>query len=80
MIRIAPRGVKTRNTTAGIFWELPLGMLQSPNGALLENNKNKKDSRARSHPATLNDPKHPPTSEASAFKSFRLGGQKKRST
>jgi len=27
--RIAPRGVTTRNTRAGIFWELPLGKLQT---------------------------------------------------
>ena len=72
MRSIGPSGGRGLNTRAGIFWELPLGMLASPNGALVENNKNKKDFGATSHPATLSDPKHPLQSEASAFKSFRL--------
>ncbi|HEV7836661.1 MAG TPA: hypothetical protein VGO75_01230, partial [Gemmatimonadaceae bacterium] len=39
--RIALRGMRTRNTGAGIFWELPLGMLQTAKQTSLSNNKKK---------------------------------------
>ena len=40
--RIAPRGVRTRNTRAGIFGNCRSGRLLSPNGSLLRNNKKKR--------------------------------------
>jgi hypothetical protein len=66
-IGIAPCGGTRRNTRAGICWELPLGMLHSPNGALLRNNKSKRGSRATSLPANTE------RSEASAYiRSIRI--------
>jgi hypothetical protein len=37
--RIAPSGGTGRNTRAGIFWELPLGMRPSPKWSSPKNNK-----------------------------------------
>jgi hypothetical protein len=51
--------VRTRNTRAGIFWELPLGRLLSPDGSLLRNNKREKASGERNRVATEIDPSNP---------------------
>jgi hypothetical protein len=57
--RIAPIGGTARNTRAGIFWELPLGMLPSPNGSLLRNNKKTTNLGETDYHATRSDPSNP---------------------
>jgi hypothetical protein len=57
--RIAPRGDTVSNTRAGIFCELPLGMLPSPNKALPRNNKKNKGLGERNYRPTRSDPSNP---------------------
>ena len=57
--RIAPLGMRTRNTRAGIFWELRSGCFGSPNGSLFRDKKKEKDSGERNQIATKIDPSNP---------------------
>ena len=71
MLRIAPIGDTVPNTRAEFSCSVPLGIL-SGNRALSGDNKNRNASGVRSYRAPWSDPKHQPTSEASAFSPFCL--------